>query len=112
MLRVRFVNQPTNRRFYLPSASCLLPSAVCLLLFAFCFLPSAYCSSWIHQRSGTMAWLHAVYFLDQSHGWVAGSGGTLLETRDGGQTGRKLYSLTTDTLRAVYFAGEKTGWLF
>jgi photosystem II stability/assembly factor-like uncharacterized protein len=58
-----------------------------------------------------MAWLHAVYFLDQNRGWVAGSGGTLLETSDGGQTWRKLLPLTKDTLRDVYFANEKTGWL-
>ena len=81
-----------------------------LLLTVQCSLLTA-SAAWTRQRSGTMAWLHAVYFLDQSHGWVAGSGGTLLETRDGGQTWRKLYSLTTDTLRDVYFADEKTGWL-
>ena len=58
-----------------------------------------------------MAWLRAVYFLDQNRGWVAGSGGTLLETIDGGQTWRKLYPLTKDNLRDVYFANEKIGWL-
>jgi photosystem II stability/assembly factor-like uncharacterized protein len=58
-----------------------------------------------------MAWLRAVYFLDQNRGWVAGSSGTLLETIDGGQTWRKLYPLTKDNLRDVYFANEKIGWL-
>jgi photosystem II stability/assembly factor-like uncharacterized protein len=58
-----------------------------------------------------MAWLHAVYFLDQNRGWVAGGNGTLLETSDGGQTWRKLLPQTKDTIRDVYFADDHTGWL-
>ena len=58
-----------------------------------------------------MAWLHAVYFLDQNHGWVAGSNGTLVETLDGGATWEKLSVRTTDTLRDVYFADDHVGWL-
>ncbi|HVS20856.1 MAG TPA: YCF48-related protein [Pyrinomonadaceae bacterium] len=95
----------------LPSAFCLLSSAFCLLLSAFCLLPSAYGSTWTRQQSGTMAWLHAVYFLDQNRGWVAGSGGTLLATDNSGRTWKKLFPLTKDNLRDVYFASEKNGWL-
>jgi photosystem II stability/assembly factor-like uncharacterized protein len=58
-----------------------------------------------------MSWLHSVYFLDQRHGWVAGSGGTLLETTDGGQTWNKVHPPTADTLRDVYFANDHDGWL-
>jgi photosystem II stability/assembly factor-like uncharacterized protein len=58
-----------------------------------------------------MAWLRAVCFLDQNRGWVAGSGGTLLKTTDGGQTWRKLKLQTRDNLRDVYFANERDGWL-
>jgi photosystem II stability/assembly factor-like uncharacterized protein len=58
-----------------------------------------------------MAWLRAVCFLDQNHGWAAGSGGTLLETTDGGQNWRKLNPQTKDNLRDVYFANERIGWL-
>jgi len=89
----------------------LLPSVLCLLLTAFCLLPSASAATWTRQPSGTMAWLRAVYFLDQNRGWVAGSSGTLLKTIDGGQTWRKLYPLTKDNLRDVYFANERIGWL-
>ena len=88
-----------------------ITATLSLLLSAFCLLPSASAATWTRQRSGTMAWLHAVYFLDQNRGWVAGSGGTLLETSDAGQTWQKLHTLTTDTLRDVYFADEKNGWL-
>ena len=96
----------------LPTAFCLLPTIfLFLLLTAHCSLLTVSAATWTRQPSGTMAWLHAVYFLDQNRGWVAGSGGTLLETRDGGQTWRKLLSLTKDNLRDVYFADEKTGWV-
>lgn len=85
--------------------------AFCLLLTAFCFLPSTFGSTWTRQPSGTMAWLRSVYFLDQNRGWVAGSGGTLLRTTDGGATWKKLLALTKDTLHDVYFADENVGWL-
>ena len=58
-----------------------------------------------------MAWLHAVQFLDQNHGWVAGSGGTLLETNDGGATWKRISALTKDTLRDICFVDDHTGWL-
>ena len=89
----------------------VLLSAFCLLLSAFCFLPSAYSATWSRQTSGTMAWLHSVYFLDQNRGWVAGSNGTLLKTHDSGATWNKVSTFTRDTLRDVYFADENRGWL-
>src|SRR5437870_10412514 len=47
-----------------------------LLITAHCLLLTASAATWTRQPSGTMAWLHAVYFLDQNRGWVAGSNGT------------------------------------
>lgn len=87
------------------------PGLLTLLLSVFCFLPSAFASSWTRQPSGTMAWLRSVYFLDQNRGWVAGSGGTLLRTTDGGETWKRLLPLTRDTLQDVYFADDNVGWL-
>ena len=58
-----------------------------------------------------MAWLHSVYFLDQNHGWVAGSSGTLLETTDGGAHWNKVATLTKDVLRDVWFVDDHVGWL-
>jgi photosystem II stability/assembly factor-like uncharacterized protein len=87
----------------------LLTAAFCLLLSAFWL--SAFGSSWTRQPSGTMAWLHAVYFLDQNRGWIAGSNGTLMQTRDGGDSWQKVSLFIKDTLQDVYFADEKTGWL-
>ena len=68
-------------------------------------------SSWTRQPSGTMAWLHAVYFLDQNHGWIAGGNGTLLSTGDGGVTWNKNSLGIKDTLTDVYFADSTEGWL-
>jgi photosystem II stability/assembly factor-like uncharacterized protein len=111
--------KPTARAFcvlppasrLLPPASRFLPTVLCLLLSTFCLLPSASAAGWSRQQTGTMSWLRGVFFLDQNRGWVAGSGGTLMETIDGGQTWRRLYPLTKDNLRDVYFANEKVGWL-
>ena len=58
-----------------------------------------------------MAWLHAVYFLNQNTGWVAGSNGTLLFTNDGGRSWHKMRRPTEDALRDVYFSDEQNGWL-
>jgi photosystem II stability/assembly factor-like uncharacterized protein len=86
--------------------------AVCgLLLVVFCFPPTAFCSSWTRQPSGTMAWLHSVYFLDQNHGWIAGGNGTLLSTVDGGVTWNKNSSISKDTLTDVYFSDSTQGWV-
>src|SRR5205814_3915756 len=82
-----------------------------LLLTAHCSLLTAFASPWTRQPSGTMAWLHAVYFLDRDCRWVAGSNGTLLTTIDGGTIWKKLSTLTKDTLQDVYFADKKVGWL-
>jgi photosystem II stability/assembly factor-like uncharacterized protein len=87
------------------------PRLLILLLFVFGFLPSTFASSWIRRPSGTMAWLRSVYFLDQNRGWVAGSGGTLLRTTDGGESWTKLLPLSRDTLHDVYFADDNVGWL-
>src|SRR5947209_2373799 len=96
-----------ERRYQLRSAFCLLLSAFCFPAF---YLPACG-ASWTRVPSGTMAWLHAVYFLDQNRGWVAGSNGTLLQTRDGGHSWQKVTLLVKDTLEDVYFADEETGWL-
>src|SRR6266576_2277526 len=82
-----------------------------LLLIAHCSLLTVSASPWTRQPSGTMAWLRAVYFLDQNRGWVAGSNGTLLTTTDGGATWKKRSPLTKDSLQDVYFADRQVGWL-
>src|SRR5260370_8830001 len=74
-----------------PMAHRSLLTGFFLLLTAHCSLLTSSAATWTRQSSGTMAWLHSVYFLDQNHGWVTGSNGTLLETSDGGTSCKRLY---------------------
>jgi photosystem II stability/assembly factor-like uncharacterized protein len=67
--------------------------------------------AWVRQRSGTLAWLHAVHFFDQYRGWAVGSRGTLLTTNDGGNTWQPQPRATEDVIRDIYFLDEKNGWI-
>ena len=89
-------------------AFCLLLSAFCLLIVSAAFASP---SSWTKQRTGSLAWLHAVYFLDQDRGWAVGSRGTLLATRDSGKSWQAKPQPTEDAIRDIYFADELNGWL-
>lgn len=86
----------------------LLLAVYLLFLTAFCVSANA---AWTKQRSGSLAWLHAVYFLDENHGWAVGSKGVLLATDDGGETWRASLRPLEDTLQDVYFSDEQNGWL-
>lgn len=89
------------------SSARIITSLCLLLLFS-----SMANGAWTRQQSGTMAWLHAVYFLDGRRGWVAGGNGALLETTDGGETWKPVVRRPTeDSIRDIYFADEKTGWI-
>lgn len=80
--------------------------AVCCLLVAIC--SQAY-GSWTKQRTGSLAWLHSVFFLDQDRGWAVGSRGTLLSTVDGGRTWQANSQPTEDTIRDIYFSDDQNG---
>ncbi|HWS87171.1 MAG TPA: YCF48-related protein [Pyrinomonadaceae bacterium] len=74
-------------------------------------MPSAQGAAWERQRTGTFAWLHAVFFVDERRGWAAGSKGALLSTRDGGATWELRKRPTEDALRDIFFQDAETGWL-
>jgi photosystem II stability/assembly factor-like uncharacterized protein len=82
-----------------------------LVLFLLLFCSESTRADWVKQSSNTFAWLRDIYFLNEKTGWIAGSGGTLLTTDDGGKTWKKADSFTTDTIRQVYFTDESSGWL-
>jgi photosystem II stability/assembly factor-like uncharacterized protein len=84
--------------------------ATALLFFALASNTLA-AGRWTQQKSNTLAWLHAVYFLNENKGWVAGSNGTLLATDDGGENWRTLKRPTEDNLLDAVFLNEQTGWL-
>jgi len=68
-------------------------------------------ANWVKQESNTLSWLHDIYFVSENKGFIAGSGGTLLTTNDGGKTWTKEKNFTTDTIRQIYFSDANTGWL-
>ena len=65
--------------------------------------------TWARQPAGTMAWLRAVFFLDQNRGWAVGSKGTLLQTTDGGNTWKARGASTDDVVRDIFFIDERNG---
>ena len=83
-----------------------LPLAVCCLLFT---VSAPAFGSWTKQRTGSLAWLHSVFFLDQNRGWAVGSRGTLLSTTDGGRTWKSKSSPIEDTIRDIYFTDDQNG---
>src|SRR5215471_2226584 len=83
----------------------------CLLLTFLCLPVLAQTGSWVRQPVGSLAWLHAGFFLDENHGWVVGSQGTLLATVDGGKSWQAKSRPTPDVLRDIYFTDDQNGWL-
>ncbi len=86
------------------------------LLTTFCLLAIASTvfatpGDWQRQRTPSLAWLHAVFFLDQDRGWAVGSRGTLLATSTGGRSWQTESRPTEDAIRDIYFADEQNGWL-
>lgn len=86
----------------------LLTAAACLLLLPHAPVTSA-SPGWSRQRISSLAWLHAVFFVDQNRGWAAGSKGALLATVDGGKTWQVKSAPTEDSIREIYFADANNG---
>ena len=84
---------------------------LCLVAVILVCAVSAQAGVWQKQQSGTMAWLHAVYFLDQSRGWAAGGNGVLVKTTDGGATWQAVRRPTEDALQDIAFVDAQNGWV-
>ena len=87
---------------------CKFAALCCLAIF---LLQQVNAGEWRKQPSGTLSWLHSIYFLDAKRGWIVGSNGTLLTTTDGGATWKKAVKPSEDNLRDVFFTDENNGWL-
>ena len=85
----------------------LLILALALTAGAFAFVAG---DDWSAQSSGTTSWLMAVSFVDASHGWAVGTGGTILATSDGGATWTAQRSGTSQALEGVAFVDASHGW--
>ncbi len=68
-------------------------------------------TGWRLNPSGTNGDLVAVYFTSAADGWIAGDGGYLASTSDGGRTWRKYPLNTTEDINEIYFRNEKNGYL-
>ncbi|MFM9905922.1 MAG: WD40/YVTN/BNR-like repeat-containing protein [Pyrinomonadaceae bacterium] len=80
-----------------------------LFILLFCLQTAN--AEWVKQNTNSFAWLRDVFFVSETKGWIAGEGGTLLSTIDGGSTWVKERKFTNDALVQVYFVNETTGWL-
>ncbi len=76
-----------------------------------CVFGVAASAEWRKIETGSLAWLHAIQFVDDDRGWAGGSNGTLLSTGNGGETWKKERVPTADTIRDIFFLDRLTGWL-
>jgi len=84
------------------------------VLLASCAASAAWAQGegWSGGRQGVQGKdLNAVYFLDSRRGWVAGDGGVILRTRDGGRTWTRQMVETRESFNDVYFRNEENGYL-
>ena len=87
--------------------SFLVKGFLSLLLLA----PLSGVAQWERHRTGTLSWFRSIYFLDRDRGWVAGSRGTLLTSRDGGNTWTLQPKPTEDNIHDIFFSDENNGLL-
>ncbi|PWT94916.1 MAG: hypothetical protein C5B55_02015 [Blastocatellia bacterium] len=93
------------------ASSCLWLVAMLTAFFAFPVVTSAQ-NGWILSRVSTGGQdLNCVYFLDGKRGWVAGDGGYLSRTDDGGQTWMRQTVGTKDAINDIYFRDKEAGFL-
>jgi photosystem II stability/assembly factor-like uncharacterized protein len=65
---------------------------------------------WEAQHTGTVTFYNAVFFVNDTTGYVAGGGGRLLKTTNGGETWVTQTSGTTQTIQSLYFHDELNGY--
>lgn len=69
-------------------------------------------TGWVAARRGEAGKdLNAVFFADSKRGWIAGDGGFLSRTKDGGRTWASQTVGTTDAINDIYFRGKDDGYL-
>jgi photosystem II stability/assembly factor-like uncharacterized protein len=68
-------------------------------------------ADWTKISTGTFAWFHAIQFVNERIGFVAGSNGAFLQTIDGGKSWQLTPRFTEDNILDVYFTSEDNGWI-
>jgi photosystem II stability/assembly factor-like uncharacterized protein len=70
-------------------------------------------ASWVKQNTmGSAASFTSIYMLNSNTGYVAGTGGAISKTIDGGGTWNPITSPTTTNLTYIEFVDMNTGWVF
>jgi photosystem II stability/assembly factor-like uncharacterized protein len=72
--------------------------------------PAFAAGTWSAQSSSTTNELIGVSFVDASHGWAVGEGGTIVATSNGGASWGAQTSGTTNPLYGVSFVDASHGW--
>jgi photosystem II stability/assembly factor-like uncharacterized protein len=92
--------------------SWLQKTGVILLLLVSAGALRAQEDGWIAVQSGAVGKdLNAVYFADPRRGWVAGDGGFVSHTVDGGLTWTQQSVATKDAINDIYFRNKDNGYL-
>ena len=68
-------------------------------------------SRWLPESTGFSGDLVAVFFTSSDKGWIAGDGGFLAQTMDGGVTWKKYPLETTEDINEIYFRNDDNGYL-
>jgi photosystem II stability/assembly factor-like uncharacterized protein len=96
---------------HIPLRSLLQKTCVLLLLIISAGVTQAQ-QGWVTvQGSGGGKDLNAVYFADSKRGWVAGDGGFVSRTTDGGLTWTRQSVETKDAINDIYFRNKDNGYL-
>lgn len=68
-------------------------------------------SGWVRTTTGFAGDLVAVFFTSSEKGWIAGDGGFLAQTTDGGKSWNKYPLNTTEDINEIYFRNDDNGYL-
>ena len=95
---------------YMSTPTFYAPAILALLLLTSIIPANA--QSWVVSKVGTGGQdLNTVYFVDSKRGWIAGDGGYLSRTEDGGRTWIRQSVGTTDAINDIYFRDKEAGFL-
>lgn len=67
-------------------------------------------ATWTKPASGTTNELYTVFFINSTVGWIAGDGGKILKSTDGGTTWTPQISGKTSRIKSIHFATTEVGW--
>ena len=68
-------------------------------------------SGWVMQPAAAQGDLVTVFFTSSDKGWIAGDGGFLAQTTDGGKTWNKYPLNTAEDINEIYFRNDDNGYL-